>query len=116
MANSSFNIDTYNRYFTEEGHKGWWSEKDKKTILNLIDEDGLKAYGDINTNVLGLAFGNFAFAVHGPAEQIIPVLKNKNCPTDIPGIIYTDKNKKIIYNSPKKWDEKFLGEINWNNI
>lgn len=65
MANSSFNPDNYNRYFTKEGHKGWWSEKDKKAILDLIDEDGLNAYGDVNSNVLGLAFGNFAFAVQG---------------------------------------------------
>jgi len=65
MANSSFNIDNYNRYFTEEGHNGWWSEKDKKAILDLIDEDGLNAYGDVNSNALGLAFGNFAFAVQG---------------------------------------------------
>ena len=65
MANSSFNIDNYNRYFTKEGHKGWWSEADKKNILDLIDEDGLNAYGDINSNVLGLAFGNYAFAVQG---------------------------------------------------
>jgi len=65
MANSSFNVDNYNRYFTKEGHKGWWSDADKKAILDLIDEDGLNAYGDINSNALGLAFGNFAFAVQG---------------------------------------------------
>ena len=65
MANSSFNVDSYNRYFTKEGHKGWWSESDKKAILDLIDEDGLNAYGDLNSNVLGLAFGNFAFAIQG---------------------------------------------------
>ena len=47
MANSSFNIDNYNRYFTKEGHKGWWSDSDKEAILDLIDEDGLNA--SINT-------------------------------------------------------------------
>ena len=65
MANSSFNIDNYNRYFTKEGHKGWWSDSDKEAILDLIDEDGLNAYGDVNSNALGLAIGNFAFAVQG---------------------------------------------------
>lgn len=35
MANSSFNIDSYNRYFTTEGHKGWWSEADKKKHIRF---------------------------------------------------------------------------------
>jgi hypothetical protein len=65
MANSSFNVNSYNRYFTKEGHKGWWSESDKKDILSLVGEDGLNVYGDVNSNVLGLAFGNFAFAIQG---------------------------------------------------
>jgi hypothetical protein len=94
MANSSFNIDNYNRYFTKEGHKGWWSEKDKKELLNLIDEDGLNAYGDVNSNVLGLAFGNYAFAVQGTGNGFFTFPK---LPIELFLYGNTDKDKVLRF-------------------
>ena len=94
MANSSFNADNYNRYFTKEGHKGWWSDADKKDILDLIDEDGLTAYGDFNSNILGLAFGNFAFAVQGTGNLYFTVPK---LPIELFLYGNTDKDKILQF-------------------
>jgi hypothetical protein len=93
MANSSFNIDNYNRYFTNEGHKGWWSDTDKKAILDLIDEDGLNAYGDLNSNVLGLTFGNFAFAVQGTGNFFL-TFPNPKLPIEL--FLFGNTNKDKI--------------------
>jgi len=75
LANSGFTPDDYNRYFTQEGHNGFWSENDKQAILDLIDGDHLKIYGDVNSNALGVAFGNYAFAVQGVGNMFLTVPK-----------------------------------------
>lgn len=62
IYNSSFSLHNYNRYFTEEGHGGYWSRSEKNAILDLIPDDGLNARIDHNTNILGFAINNFAFA------------------------------------------------------
>ena len=62
LANSSFSLNSYNRYFTLEGNNDHWSDADKKNILDLIGDDGLGLNLDFNANVFGLAFNNFALA------------------------------------------------------
>ena len=76
-ANNSFSINSYNRYFTEEGHNGKWSHADKKDILDLISDDGLGVNFDVNANVLGLAFNNFAMAGQVIGQGNINLLKSK---------------------------------------
>ena len=63
LYNNSFNLNSYTHYFTAEGNNGYWSEKDKKELLDLISEDGLRLDTDVRVNVLGLAFNNFGMAV-----------------------------------------------------
>lgn len=63
LFNSSFSINNYNRYFTEEGHDGEWSESDKREIADLLPEDGLSLNLDTGLNLFGAAYNNFGFAV-----------------------------------------------------
>ncbi len=63
LYNSSFSLRNYNRYFTEEGHGGFWSVSDKNAILDLIPDDGLSVRLDNSVNLLGFAVNNFAFAM-----------------------------------------------------
>ncbi len=63
LFNNSFNLNTYNRYFTAEGNNGEWSTSDRNDLLDLIDDNGLRVDADVTMNVLGLAFNNFGLAV-----------------------------------------------------
>ena len=60
----------------------------------------------------------FSFAVQGPAEQIIPFLRNDvdNQHFNYPGFSYKDKSGKIITNLPDKFNSKFLSKVIWDNI
>ena len=61
---------------------------------------------------------NFNFGLHGPAEQVIPLLNNLdgNDRSEIPGLLYVDQDGTVIQNSPKDWDEKYLRKVRWDNI
>lgn len=75
IANSSFNLSEYNRYFTQEGHGGFWEVDDKLYILDQIPNDGLKMYGDVHFNAFGLAAGYFAFSVKAVSSFLVSVPK-----------------------------------------
>ncbi len=74
VANSSLTIDNYERYFTESGHNGEWSDEEIEEILALVPDEGLDANVDLYGNALGVAFGNYAVTVQvvGLAHGIIP--------------------------------------------
>jgi len=60
----------------------------------------------------------FSFALHGPAEQIIPLLKNPDTfsDTQTPGLLeYTDDGS-LLRNPEKPWDNRFLRKVKWNNL
>jgi hypothetical protein len=61
---------------------------------------------------------NFNFGLHGPAEQVIPLLNNLdgNDWSEIPGLLYVDQDGTVNHNTPKEWDEKYLGKVRWDNI
>ena len=61
---------------------------------------------------------NFSFSLHGPAEQATYLLQHldKNTWKDTPGLLYVDKNKRIIQNPKNTWEEKYLQKVHWNNI
>jgi len=61
---------------------------------------------------------NFDFGLHGPAEQVIPLLNNidGNDRSEIPGLLYVDQEGEVVQNSAKDWDEKYLGKVRWDNI
>ncbi|MGD9487958.1 MAG: DUF5723 family protein [Calditrichaceae bacterium] len=62
IFNSSFSINDYNEYFTDEGNNGHWNRSDKEAILDLIPDDGFKLYSDITTNLFGIAYDRFGFS------------------------------------------------------
>lgn len=60
----------------------------------------------------------FSFAVHGPAEQILPLLKN-GFNTDMSGyhgVLFKDKSGNITEQPPSAWDDKWLSAVDWSNI
>ena len=63
LYNNSFSLNSYNQFFTAEGNGGHWNESDKRDLLDLISDAGLRFDADVNVNILGLAFNNFGMAV-----------------------------------------------------
>ena len=61
---------------------------------------------------------NFSFGLHGPAEQVIPLLNSPdgNGRMDIPGLFYVDTDGTVRQNPPKDWDEKYFRKVRWDNI
>ena len=56
---------------------------------------------------------SFRFALHGPAEQAIPLvsrLDGDDWP-DVPGLSYKDRNGGIIQHPKRSWDEKYLVKV-----
>lgn len=74
LANSSLNISNYERYFTQIGHNGTWTEDDITSILELIPDEGLDASVEVNANALGVAFGRYGISAQlvGQAKGLIP--------------------------------------------
>jgi hypothetical protein len=61
---------------------------------------------------------NFSFSLPGPAEQAIHLLENLDGDgwKESPGLLCFRENGEMIQNPKQGWDEKFLGEMRWNNI
>jgi len=61
---------------------------------------------------------NFNFGLHGPAEQVIPLLDSldRNDRPEIPGLLVVDQDGFARQNSPKGWNEKYLRKVCWDNI
>lgn len=74
IGTSSLSINNYERYFTESGNGGEWSDADIDEILNLIPEDGFDIAGEVNANALGLAVAHFgiSFQAIGKVLGVIP--------------------------------------------
>ena len=74
--NNVLSIDNYNQYFTQEGHNGRWSESDKNEILNLFDS-GLRFDANYSTNILGVAYNNFALSVQSNMQGSVQLLSDE---------------------------------------
>ena len=63
------------------------------------------------------ASSSFRFALHGPAEQLIPFLKNPHNKNyeNVPGLLYLQDNKCKI-NPQAVWREEFLNKVDWGNL
>lgn len=61
---------------------------------------------------------NFSFSLHGPAEQVIDLLGRLDSSdrSQIPGLLYKDRNGVFIQNPTKGWNEKYLRKVCWDNI
>ena len=74
--NNALSINSYNRYFTFEGHGGRWSDADKNNIMDLFD-NGLHLNINYSANVLGVAYNNFAFSIQSIVQGGAELLNNK---------------------------------------
>ena len=74
VGNSSLSVDSYERYLTESGHQGEWSDEDIEEILNLIPTDGFDVNLDLSANVLGMVFGQFGITLEvlGKGMGLVP--------------------------------------------
>jgi hypothetical protein len=58
---------------------------------------------------------HFSFALHGPAEQIVPYLNGEEAPFEKPGFIRLEENSIRLV--PKKpWDGEHLTKVRWGNL
>ncbi len=64
VYNNSFSYRTYQDFFVTNGKENYWDQKKKDSFLSLIPDGGWKINANINTNVFGLAFNNFAMAAY----------------------------------------------------
>ena len=76
VFNNAMSINNYNRYFSEEGHGGRWSDSDKNEILDLFS-DGLHLNMNYSANVLGVAYNNFGFSVQSNVQGSAEFLSNE---------------------------------------
>lgn len=60
---SGLSIANYNQYFTQEGHSGRWSTKDKKDILNLFSNNNMSTHIEVNSHILSFVSGNMGFSI-----------------------------------------------------
>lgn len=61
---------------------------------------------------------HFTFSLHGPAEQVIFLLKGLDGPEwrDTPGLLYLREDGKLIHNPKKVWGERFLRHVGWDTL
>jgi hypothetical protein len=61
---------------------------------------------------------HFSLGMHGPAEQVIELLNylDGNDWPQMPGLLYNDRNGKIIRNPSGDWKEKYFGKVRWDNL
>jgi hypothetical protein len=61
---------------------------------------------------------HFSFALHGPAEQILPFLQDPELafPQYDAGFVFSSAGGDVHVNPKKPWNEKFLTRVNWENL
>jgi hypothetical protein len=82
-----------------------------------VDFSGEKGWRDHPHRFKGLS-ENFNFALHGPAEQVIGLLNrlDEKDWSQIPGLLYNDRDGNLIQTPANDWNEKYLGKVRWDNI
>jgi hypothetical protein len=82
-----------------------------------VDFAGEEGWRDHPHRFKGLS-DNFNFGLHGPAEQVIGLLNRLagNDWSQIPGLLYIEKDGHLIQSPAKDWNEKYLGKVRWDNI
>ena len=82
-----------------------------------VDFSGERGWQSHPHRFKGLA-ENFNFGLHGPAEQVIGLLNqlDGNKWSQIPGLLYVDRDGKLIQNPPNDWNEKYFGKVRWDNL
>ena len=83
-----------------------------------VDFSGEVGWRDHPHRFKGLS-ENFNFGLHGPAEQAIELincLDGKGDWSQIPGLLYIDRNGDVRENASNAWNPNYLGKVRWNNI
>ena len=82
-----------------------------------VDFIGEQGWQDHPHRFKGLS-ENFNFGLHGPAEQVIPLLENldRNDRPEVPGLLVADRDGFVRQNFPQGWNEKYLRKVCWDNI
>jgi len=82
-----------------------------------VDFAGEEGWRDHPHRFKGLS-DHFTFGLHGPAEQVIRLLNRPdgNDWSQIPGLLYSDRDGNLIQNPANDWSKKFLGKVSWDNI
>jgi len=82
-----------------------------------VDFSGEQGWQRYPHRFKGLA-ENFNFGLHGPAEQVIGLLNgiDGNDWSQIPGLLYRDRDGNLIQNPARDWNEQYLGKVRWDNI
>ena len=82
-----------------------------------VDFSGEVGWHDQPHRFKGLG-ANFSFGLQGPAEQAIRLLNRLDGSdwSQIPGLLYIDRNGHLIQTPANDWNEKYLGKVRWDNI
>ena len=82
-----------------------------------VDFVGEKGWADYPHRFKGFST-KFNFGLQGPAEQAIGLLNRLDGSdwSQIPGLLYSDRNGHLIQTPAKDWNEKYLGRVRWDNI
>jgi len=61
---------------------------------------------------------HFSFALHGPAQQIIPILASdlKSDLSKFDGVLYKNGKGDIIETPSISWDDTFLSKVDWQTL
>ena len=61
---------------------------------------------------------HFSVALHGPAEQVVPLLNRLDQEgwEACNGLLYVSEKGEIVRNPKAPWDERFLRKVNWDNL
>jgi hypothetical protein len=83
-----------------------------------VDFAGEEGWQDHPRRFKGLS-ENFNFGLHGSAEQAIELLNcldRKEDWSQIPGLLYVDRNGHVIQNPSLAWNPEYLDKVSWDNI
>ena len=60
----------------------------------------------------------FSFALHGPAEQILPLLNHRDGDLvgPVPGHIQYTAEGKLLHHPEQPWNSRFLEKVTWDNL
>jgi hypothetical protein len=60
----------------------------------------------------------FSFAIHGPAQQILPIIESgfDEDLSRFDGVLWKNKDGQIMENQQAPWDNRWLSKVDWQNL
>jgi hypothetical protein len=96
-------------------------EKGAVTILAgpqaNVDFKGEKDHDRFEHRFKGMS-DRFTFALHGPAQQILPILENgfKSDISEFDGVLYQNDEGQIKENPAAQWEDQWLSRVDWTTL